>query len=433
MTRWRSLPRRGARVLVATLLVGGLMAAHPAAAINLARSPIAAGSAPQVSIASISGDHGHAFVFAQVTDSVTTSPAPPGISLSPYYSRWQAIPIFAPSCPWVWAVFVYDRATNRQLNAPPKGAPAPNFRTTTVFCPTPRASPVAAPRLAIAQARLDLDLATTIAPRNPAAGTAALLTAALSSAVTDDLSLLLSIAIDDWRIDTWRIEWGDGQTRTIAGQTGTTISTPHAYSSTTMYVAHVVATISGYAQAADYGRLGEPFLIRRPFSVQVGNSLAVTVSGRPAVGYLPPVLNAGVSPTVHGSGIPAASAGLHHLDAPRGLLVDVYLRPVIAREAMRTISGRWAGWGRTSVVSWRYLGSPSRAPDRILPAPGWLSPAIPLQFEWDAPDPVVGASPRDYVVDIALQVHVRYDDGTERFIAIQAGFTVTVGFTAQIH
>ncbi|HYM50672.1 MAG TPA: hypothetical protein VET65_08880 [Candidatus Limnocylindrales bacterium] len=413
------------RVLCRILAAAGLAFMLPVGSVEA--SPPSAG--PQVSIDAISGDNGHAFVYARVIDRVGSYPAPPGSSPTPYYSRWQAVPVLAPGCPWVWAVFVYERATNRQLNAPPPGAPAPNFRTTTFFCATPRVSPVMAPRLLIAQARLDLDLAAAVTPTVPAAGAPARLSARLSSAVSDDLGLLLSMALDDWQVSGWQVAFGDGEQLTLAGGSDH-ISAVHIYPSAILYEARIKASITGMAQAADYGPSGSPFLIRVPFGVDVGRDLPVVVSGAPPLAYVAPAVSATVSPTLDGLGSPAAP-GEHRIDVPRGVLVDAYVRPTIDREGYRTIAGRFADWGQSNLVSWRYAGSPGRPPDRVFPPEEWRQPADPLRLAWDSPDALNGAASQDYAVRVLLRVRTRYRDGRLLTWDVPALFLVTVRYAAQ--
>ena len=422
--------RRGRSARRRLLTLWAALLTLPSVSAQAAPAPAPTGR-PQVSIAAVSGERGHAFVFAQVTDWLGSHPAPPGSSPTPYYSRWEAIPIGASGCPWVWAVFVYDRTTNRLLNPTPAVLPVPYFPTTTFFCPSPTVSPVAGPRLAIAQARLDLDLVTAVRPAAPAAGAPATISARLTSAVSDDLSLLLSMAIDEWRIDSWTVAFGDGQAATLPGGRDPTITVAHAYASSIAYQARIVASVSGIAQAAEYGPAGSPFLIRRAFTVQVGNALRVPVSGRRATRYVPPIIAAAVSPAIDGLGGVPSSEGLRWIEAPRAALVDAYLRPQIVREGYRTVGGQFAGWARSTVVGWRYAGSPGRPPDRVLPDGRWLDPNVPLRLRWDVPDVLAGTVPQDYVVDLLLAVVVRYPDGKTAELSVPAAFNVSVRYPAQ--
>src|SRR5437879_71002 len=122
----------------------------------------ASGSVTTVSIASVSGYEGHAFVYAQVSNSTFAFPAPTGTGhQSPFFSEWVAQPIASPTCPWIWAVYVFDRATNRQINKPLPNSTPPNFVTTTVLCASLTVTPVGQPILAGADVRLVLILMVT--------------------------------------------------------------------------------------------------------------------------------------------------------------------------------------------------------------------------------------------------------------------------------
>src|SRR5256886_14681946 len=90
------------------------------------------GTSTTVSITAVSGYAGHAFVYAQVSNSTLTYPAPTGSGhQSPFFSEWVPEPIASSSCPWIWAVYVFERATGVQINAPSSNTPSPNFGTTT--------------------------------------------------------------------------------------------------------------------------------------------------------------------------------------------------------------------------------------------------------------------------------------------------------------
>jgi PKD repeat protein len=237
------------------------------------------GAVTTISITSVSGYAGHAFVYAQVSDSTFAFPAPTGTGhQSPFFSEWVAQPIASPSCPWIWAVYVFDRTTKRQINTPPPNAPPPNFGTTTVLCASPTATPVAQPPQADAAARLDLDLQVAVSPAIATAGSTSVVSALLSNALTQDLNLYLSMAIEDWSVTSWSIDFGDGQMTTSNAPVGASIQVPHVYQAAGTYDARVVAFISGHAQAAVYDRYGTVHLLRRPFSVEVGNHAMATAS-----------------------------------------------------------------------------------------------------------------------------------------------------------
>jgi hypothetical protein len=391
------------------------------------------GTVTTVTITSVSGYAGHAFVYAQVSDSTFAFPAPTGSGhQSPFFSEWVAQPIASPTCPWIWAVYVFDRATNRQINTPPPNAPPPNFGTTTVLCASPTVTPVAQPPQADAAARLDLDLQVRVTPAVATAGSTSVVSAVLSNALSQDLNLYLSMAIEDWSVTSWSIDFGDGQMTTRNAAAGTSIQAPHVYQAAGIYDARVVAFISGHAQAAVYDRYGTVHLLRRPFSVEVGNHVMATASTRPSRSYLPPRGVVGVVPFLGMAiGAPSTTA-FRHIDALRGALTSLSVQLLITRESQLIIDGVPGGWGRSWMTGWRFDGVPSDAPRGIGTVPGGSHPAgEPLRLQWNSPNPIVGGQPRDYVVPVTLFIATRFPDGHVASYAIASSFSVSVNFAAE--
>src|SRR3984893_19552243 len=95
------------------------------------------------------------------------------------------------------------------------------------------------------------------------AGSTSLCSAAISSALTQDLNLYLNMAIEDWSVTNWALDFGDGQTRTLSGPVGTSIQVGHIYQTAGRYEARAVASISGRAEAAVYDRYGTAHLVHR--------------------------------------------------------------------------------------------------------------------------------------------------------------------------
>jgi hypothetical protein len=391
------------------------------------------GTLTTVSITSVSGYAGHAFVYAQVSDSTFAFPAPTGTGhQSPYYSEWVVLPIASPSCPWIWAVYVYDRATNRQINAPAPNAPPPNFGTTTVLCAGPTATPVAQPPQADAAVRLDLDLEVAVSPATATAGAPSVVSAVLSNRLTQDLNLYMSMAIEDWAVTTWSIDFGDGEMTTLNAPAGTSIQVPHVYQMAGAYDARVVAFISGHAQAAVYDRYGTVHLLRRPFSVEVGNHALASAGPRPSRSYLPPRALVGVVPYL-GPAVAAPSAtAFRHIDGLRGALTSLSVQLLVVREGLLTIGGAARGYGHSWLTGWRLDGTASDAP----PGTGTIPGAIhrlgePLRLQWNTPDRIIGGQPRDYVVPVTLFVTTRFPDGHVASYAIPSSFSVSVNFAAE--
>lgn len=385
-----------------------------------------------VSIVAASGFAGHAFVYAQVSDSTFAYPAPTGSGhQSPYYAQWVRETFGSPACPWIWAVYVFDRATNVQINAPPPSAPQPNFGTTTSLCASPTASPADEPPMADAAARLDLDLRVALSPPRPVAGSPAVLSAVLSGTLSQDLNLYLNMAIEDWSVTRWSVDFGDGKTAALAGQLAPELSLSHTYLSAGTYDARVVAVITGHAQAARYDRYGAVHLARLPFSVEVGNNTLATTRTPPTRTYVPPQAVVTVSPALDGATV-AGPASFRHVDVLRGALTDLSIHLLITREAWIRIVGTPAGTGHTALLRWRYNGHGSDAPAGVGTSPGQIGgPAEPLRLQWDQPDRLAGSQPQDYVVPVTLYIQTRFSDGHVALYAIESSFSVTVNFAAQ--
>jgi hypothetical protein len=391
------------------------------------------GTVTTVSITSVSGYAGHAFVYAQVSDSTFAFPAPTGSGhQSPFYSEWVAQPIASPSCPWVWAVYVFDRATGRQINTPPPDTPPPNFGTTTVLCASPSATPVAEPPQADAAARLDLDLQVTVSPPVATAGSTSLVSAVLSNALTEDLNLFLSMAIESWSVTSWSIDFGDGQMTTLNAAAGTSIRVPHVYQAAGTYDARVVAFISGHAQAAVYDRYGTVHLLRRPFSVEVGNQAMAIASTRPSRSYRSPQALVAVVPYIGLSIGPPSATAFRHIDSLRGALTSLSVQLLIVREGELVVNSVPRGFGHSWLVGWRFDGAPSDAPPGVGTAPGGRhAPGEPLRLQWNVPDHILGGQPRDYLVPVTLFIATRFPDGHVASYAIGSSFSVSVNFAAE--
>src|SRR5260370_22994872 len=128
------------------------------------------------------------------------------------------------------------------------------------------------------------------------------------------------MAIEDWSVTTWTVDFGDGQRQTINGPIGTAIQLSHTYQSPGRYDARAVAFISGHAQAAVYDRYGTVHLLRRPFSVEVGNEAIATARARPSRNYRSPQALVAVVPYIGMSiGAPSTTA-FRHIDGLRGAL-----------------------------------------------------------------------------------------------------------------
>lgn len=400
-------------------------------ALSAANGHSSGNSGPAVNIIAMPGYAGHAFVYAQVTDSASSFPAPTGLGhQSPYYATWTRQPFGGATCPWIWLVYVFNRATNRQVNPLPASAPQPNFGTSTWFCASPTATPVGEPPVSEASARLDLDLLVALSPTRSTAGTPAHLTARLTSSLSQDLDLYLNMAIEDWSVSSWSVDFGDGSSAVRPGSASDALDLTHTYASAGSFDARVVAAITGHAQAAVYDRYGDVSLLRQPFSVEIGNDAFATASARPARTYLPPQVDIGVSPALDAPPDPAAA--FRHVDALRGALTTFSLQLLVIREGQIRSGSAVLGSGRSHLLSWRYDGAVSEAPAGSGTVPGQVHPAgDPLRLQWNEPDRLSGRQAQDYAIPLTLYVETHFQDGHVAQFVFHRSFFVTVDYAAE--
>ena len=412
----------------------GALSIGLAAVLAVISAPTArttSGGQPTVFITAVSGYAGHAFIYAQVNDSGASYPAPTGNHDSPYYAEWIRQPIGGSACPWVWAVYVFDRLTHVQVNLPaPNGSR--NFGTTTVVCASPSTTPVEQPPVSEASARLDLDLAVSVTPPVSNAGSPSILSAVLSSRLTQDLDLYLNMAIQDWMVTTWSIDFDDGQRLTLSSSTGTSVRVPHTYRSAGAYDARVVATIGGHAQAAAYDRYGNAYLIRQPFSLEIGNHALATARSQPIRRYLPPQGVVTVTPSVGPSAPDGSASGFRQVDALRGVLTNLRVHLLLTREGVTIENGRAIVNGRSALTGWRLDSAISDAPRGSGTSPAQVHAAADvLRLQWNTPNRIVRSQPEDYAVSMTLFVETRFPDGHIGSYAIPSTFHVSVNFAAE--
>jgi len=233
-------------------------------------------------------------------------------------------------------------------------------------------------------------------------------------------------------VTTWAVDFGDGQSQTLNGPIGTAIQVSHTYQSPGRYDAKAVAFISGHAQAAVYDRYGSVHLLRRPFSVAIGNHALATAGPRPVRRYVPPQAVVGVVPyleaTVSGDPGPA----YRQIEVLRGALTSLSVHLLINREGLLVVDSVPRGFGHSRLTGWRLDGGPSDAPagTGTLPHHAHASGDV-MRLQWNNPDRIVGAQRLDYIVAVTLYVETRFPDGHLASYVIASSFSVSVDFAAQ--
>jgi hypothetical protein len=288
------------------------------------------------------------------------------------------------------------------------------------------------PPVGEASAQLDLDLRVSVAPQVIMAGSSGVLSAVLSSRLTQDLDLYLNMAIEDWRVTNWSLDFGDGQAARLSGLGATAIDVPHTYRSAGRYDARVVAAIAGHAEAAVYDQYGNARLIRQPFSVEVGNQALAIARSQPARRYLPPQVAVTVTPSLGTSPGEPSAPGFRRVDVLRGALTTLRIHLLVSREGVLTIDGRPNGFGQSRLTGWRLDGAASDAPAGTGTAPGTRHTGDDvLRLQWNTPDRIARGESEDYVVPVTLYIETRFRDGHVASYAIPSSFSVSVNFAAE--
>jgi hypothetical protein len=252
----------------------------------------------------------------------------------------------------------------------------------------------------------------------------------LTTSITQDLDLYLNMAIEDWSVSSWSVDFGDGSSAVLPGRASNALDLSHTYASAGSFDARVVATITGHAQAAVYDRYGVVRIVREPFTVEIGNDTLATTNARPARTYLPPQVDVGISPALDGQ--PDQAATFRHVDALRGALTTFSLQLLVIREGQIRSGPALLGTGRSRLLRWSYDGPASEAPPGTGAAVGEIhAGGDPLRLQWNEPDRLNGRQLQDYAVPLTLYVETHFQDGHIAQYVFHSTFFVTVDFTAQ--
>lgn len=384
---------------------------------------------PTVQIREISGDAGHAFVYAQVTDTKGTTVAPIGSKPTPYYAVWKGIQGDA-SCPWLWLIPIYERATGRQINPAPPGESG-SYGVRHHICAKPGKTPVGTSRDEAARAILAVHLRVWADPPVATPDKPVTIHGRLSDRIKNDLNMALSMAIKSWEVASWHVTFGDGTGADfLGGSSG--VEAPHRYPQAGKFVASVTARITGLAQASDYSDGGAPYLYNAPFSVDVTNRTDGDVRLNPVVRHIPPVLAPGAAPAVTGQ--PPLGAAFAHFEALRGRLTTVYPRVIVVQPGYMTRDDVRVSDAVTTLTRWEYLGGVNDAPAGSATPPGAGGDAAsPMWIQWNRPNLVIGGQSQDYALPIRFFTRTTFADNFSLENSFEGSVTVTVHFTAISH
>jgi hypothetical protein len=377
----------------------------------------------------VNGDSGHAFAYFQVTGAIGTSTAAVGSFDTPYYSVWHLIELQDPTCPWLWLIPIYERASGLQINPSRPGIGTYGVRDH--LCAKPNLTPVATSRDLTARALLSLDLRVWSDPPTAPTRRPVTIHGALSDRIDNDLRMLLSMSIRSWEVASWHIAFGDGHRETYPGGSRAVQGT-HAYALAGNFVATVTARITGLAEAAEYGAGGEPYVSNVPFSVDISNRSDTRATRVPVIRHIPPVLAVAAAPG--GTGVDLPLAGFQHLEALRGRLTTLYPRVVVINSGYVTEDDLPVGGAITSLSTWQYLGGVNDAPPgSATPAQSTGTPQESISIQWNRPGPFREGRAQDYEIPLRLSVHTVFSDGAVLDAQLTGAVTVTVRYAAISH
>ena len=119
------------------------------------------------------------------------------------------------------------------------------------------------------------------------------------------------------------------------------------------------------------------------------------------------------------------------MEAPRGTIVFLYVRPIVDREGIMTLDGKPAGTGQTSILRWSLSRGSSDGPPGAISPPGTTGgQGDPIVQQWNTPDLIGAAGPLPYFININYTVRTSYPDGQVRDYDFSGSVPVTVAYSA---
>lgn len=364
-----------------------------------------------VSVQTWASDNGHGYVGVQATGEW----APPAEKGKPvqtkYWSEWQNMGNPSPYC-HDWWVLVHLTSDGSIVN--------PANPASLVACGPE--SPIGMSASGFGD--MSLYLAVAVDPVSAPARSERTVTAELTSGWLDYLGKAISAYVipSSVKVDRWTVDFGDGTSRTFAGDGTDSLSTTHRYEAGTFNVV-VTARVSGQAYGAFFTPDGTPYEQMVPFAIDITNQATGTAL---PIDYVPPVVTPGGSPSgalPGGQAIAASVDGHAQIYWPRGLPCDLYVRAIVEQEGFMRSGGVVIGGATTRLVSYRYLGGTNDASDASPPGP--YDAGEPIRIQWNTPLPDGGS----YAIRVELTVETTYDDGTVRTFTFSGSIAVTVVYS----
>jgi hypothetical protein len=373
------------------------------------------------------GTNGTSYVYFQAHESSgRTTPVPSrrfaGCPV-PYYVRWMNV-VYRPNSTSYDAV-IYSCATGKPVDNLPRSGEL-------LWGPGERML-IAGIQDLNASARLVYALNVNLSPAQVQPGQTTRLSAVIADDFVAQADRTLSISVDPvgWKVDSWSIDFGDGQTATQPGG-AQNVGVDHQYASPATVQPRVTAHVSGTAQVADFDpATGAIVLLTEPFSVDVTNSTSGRVNQQPVVAYTAPEVRAAVVAQLAPGAPPPPRRGVDRVEAPRGTTVFLYVRPIVDHEGVMTLDGKPAGDGQTTILRWTLRAGSRDGPLGAISAPGATGAQDePLVQQWNTPDRIGPGGPEPYLIALDYTVRTSYPDGQVRDYAFSGAVAVTVAYSA---
>jgi hypothetical protein len=377
---------------------------------------------------SIQASNGFTFVYFQAHDSHGSYPMPTrrfANCASPFYTTWVVSQNIVPAFMTEYNVTRYHCSDGTRV------CPCPGGWDWTIPVMNANRRAVAGLYKLDASGLQIYGLNVALDPSQITSGQPARLTAGMRDdfIATADRTLNISVYPDRWSVVSWSVDFGDGQRAVVPGPNHS-LDITHTYTTPGRPNPTVVARITGTAQIADFDpATAQPILVDAPFIVDVSNSTSGNVVAQPVIGYIAPQVTAAATPVLPG-GAPGA-AGVSQIEVFRGTLTDIYVRPIIDREAYMTANGVPSGNGQSRLLTWMLVSGSRDGPPAQVTPPGATGIADqPVVQQWDRPDPIVDGAATPYDLRVSFVVRTTYPDGAQRDYPFSGTVRVLVRYAA---
>jgi hypothetical protein len=373
------------------------------------------------------GTNGTSYVFFQAHESsgrTTSVPSRRFVGCPvPYYVRWMNV-VYRPNSTSYDAV-IYSCATGKPIDNLPRSGEL-------LWGPGERML-IAGIQDLNASGQLVYALNVNLTPAQVQPGQTSRLSATIADDFVAQADRTLNISVDPvgWKVDSWSVDFGDGQTTTQPGG-APNIGIDHQYAAPAAVQPRVTAHVSGNAQVADFDpATGDVVLLTQPFTVDVTNSTSGRVNQQPVVAYTSPAVRAAVVAQLAPGAPPPQRRGVATVEAPRGTTVFLYVRPIVDREGAMTLDGKPAGDGQTAILRWTLRGGSTDGPPAgISPAGASGAQGDPIAQQWNTPDRIGPSGPEPYFITMDYTVRTTYPDGQVRDYDFSGSVPVTVAYSA---